>query len=84
LVIGLVYAGLRSVTHYRRRHLYIDAQSRLPNFTAYRRDLEAGLLERGVSLELLRHLGALVVATGVGVSHLVGRWGADLPADREE
>ncbi|NCX99224.1 MAG: ABC transporter permease, partial [Planctomycetia bacterium] len=32
----------------------------------------------------LAALGALVVGTGVGVSHLVGRWGADLPADREE
>jgi len=32
----------------------------------------------------LAALGALVIGTGVGVSHLVGRWGADLPADREE
>jgi len=25
-----------------------------------------------------------VVGTGIAVSYLVGRWGADLPADREE
>lgn len=41
MMIGLIYAGQRIVANYRRRHLYIDAQSRLPNFTAYRRDLEA-------------------------------------------
>ena len=32
----------------------------------------------------LAALAVLVVGTGAGVSHLVGRWGADLPADREE
>ncbi len=32
----------------------------------------------------LSALGGMVVATGGGVSYLVGRWGADLPADREE
>jgi putative ABC transport system permease protein len=29
-------------------------------------------------------LAGAVVATGVVVSYFVGRWGADLPADREE
>ncbi len=29
-------------------------------------------------------LAALVIATGAAVSHAVGRWGADLSADREE
>ncbi len=32
----------------------------------------------------LAALGATVVATGAAVSYAVGRWGADLPADREE
>jgi putative ABC transport system permease protein len=32
----------------------------------------------------LAALAALVVGTGVVVSHFVGRWGANLPADREE
>jgi putative ABC transport system permease protein len=32
----------------------------------------------------LAALAIAVVATGVGVSYAVGRWGADLPADREE
>ena len=29
-------------------------------------------------------LALIVVATGAGVSWVVGRWGASLPADREE
>lgn len=41
IVIGFVYAVQRGISNYRRRYLYIDAQSRLPNFTAFRRDLEA-------------------------------------------
>jgi putative ABC transport system permease protein len=32
----------------------------------------------------LTALAVAVIGTGVGVSYLVGRWGADLPADREE
>ena len=40
MVLGLVYASLRGTSNYRRRHLFIDSQSRLPNFTAFRRDLE--------------------------------------------
>ncbi|MEO0054804.1 MAG: hypothetical protein RLZZ50_751, partial [Verrucomicrobiota bacterium] len=32
----------------------------------------------------LAALAALVVGTGAFVSHLVGRWAATLPADREE
>ena len=32
----------------------------------------------------LAGLGVAVVATGAVVSYVVGRWGADLPADREE
>jgi putative ABC transport system permease protein len=32
----------------------------------------------------LAALSAAVVATGLAVSYAVGRWGADLPADREE
>jgi putative ABC transport system permease protein len=32
----------------------------------------------------LAALAGAVVATGVVVSYFVGRWGADLPADREE
>jgi len=41
MVIGFVYAIQRGISNYRRRYLYVDAQSRLPNFTAFRRDLEA-------------------------------------------
>ncbi|MEO1731985.1 MAG: EAL domain-containing protein [Pseudomonadota bacterium] len=40
MILGLVYASLRATSNYRRRHLFIDSQSRLPNFTAFRRDLE--------------------------------------------
>jgi putative ABC transport system permease protein len=32
----------------------------------------------------LAALAVTVVATGAAVSYAVGRWGADLPADREE
>lgn len=41
LLIALAFGTMRMVANYRRRHLYIDAQSRLPNFTAFRRHLEA-------------------------------------------
>ncbi|MEO0642261.1 MAG: GGDEF domain-containing phosphodiesterase [Pseudomonadota bacterium] len=41
LLIGIVFGTMRVVANYRRRHLYIDAQSRLPNFTAFRNHLEA-------------------------------------------
>lgn len=41
LLIALSYAMLRGSANYRRRHLFVDAQSRLPNFTAFRRHLEA-------------------------------------------
>ncbi|MEM7689383.1 MAG: EAL domain-containing protein [Pseudomonadota bacterium] len=41
LVIALAYGAMRASANYRRRHLFIDAQSRLPNFTAFRRFLEA-------------------------------------------
>ena len=40
LVIAVAYAMMRGISNYRRRHLYVDAQSRLPNFAAFRRDLE--------------------------------------------
>jgi len=41
LFMGLLYGCFRATANYRRRHLFIDTQSRLPNFTAFRRDLEA-------------------------------------------
>jgi len=41
LVIALSFGAMRAVANYRRRHLYIDSQSRLPNFTAFRRHVEA-------------------------------------------
>ncbi|MEM6494804.1 MAG: EAL domain-containing protein [Pseudomonadota bacterium] len=41
MLIAIVFGTMRMVANYRRRHLYIDAQSRLPNFTAFRRHLEA-------------------------------------------
>lgn len=41
LLIALAYAMLRASANYRRRHLFVDAQSRLPNFTAFRRYLES-------------------------------------------
>ncbi len=41
LFMAIVYGCFRGIANYRRRHLYIDTQSRLPNFTAFRRDLEA-------------------------------------------
>ena len=41
MVIAITFGALRASANYRRRHLLIDAQSRLPNFTAFRRYLEA-------------------------------------------
>ena len=41
MVIAFAYASMRASANYRRRHLYVDAQSRLPNFTAFRRHLES-------------------------------------------
>jgi putative ABC transport system permease protein len=41
-------------------------------------------LQYGFPAAGLAGLAVLVVATGAGVSHAVGRWGAALPADREE
>jgi len=41
MVMALAFGALRASANYRRRHLFIDAQSRLPNFTAFRRDLDA-------------------------------------------
>ncbi|MEO1647323.1 MAG: EAL domain-containing protein [Pseudomonadota bacterium] len=40
MVIAASYALMRAVANYRRRHLFIDGQSRLPNFTAFLRQLE--------------------------------------------
>jgi hypothetical protein len=37
-----------------------------------------------VVVEVREHGPGAVVVTGVAVSYAVGRWGADLPADREE
>lgn len=39
LTIGIVFAVLRLVANYRRRHLFLDARSKLPNFEAMKRDL---------------------------------------------
>ncbi|MEM6857602.1 MAG: EAL domain-containing protein [Pseudomonadota bacterium] len=39
--LASVYGCFRAIANYRRRHLYVDTQSRLPNFTAFRRYLEA-------------------------------------------
>ncbi|MEO6875745.1 MAG: FtsX-like permease family protein [Opitutaceae bacterium] len=41
-------------------------------------------LSFGVPWGQLAAVGASVVATGILVSYVVGRWGANLPADREE
>ena len=41
ILIAFAYGTMRMIANYRRRHLYVDAQSRLPNFTAFRRHLEA-------------------------------------------
>lgn len=41
-------------------------------------------LQYTVPSPLLASLLALVVASGTGVAYVVGRWGAALPADREE
>ncbi|MEO0689780.1 MAG: EAL domain-containing protein [Pseudomonadota bacterium] len=40
MVIAASYALMRAIANYRRRHLFIDGQSRLPNFTAFLRQLE--------------------------------------------
>ena len=42
-----IYAGQRAIVGYKRRHLYIDPRSRLPNFEALRRDLGQGALAPG-------------------------------------
>lgn len=39
LAIGVFFATLRLIVNYRRRHLYLDARSKLPNFEALKRDL---------------------------------------------
>ncbi|MEO0589243.1 MAG: GGDEF domain-containing phosphodiesterase [Pseudomonadota bacterium] len=41
MLLALAFALMRGSANYRQRYLYIDAQSRLPNFTAFRRHLEA-------------------------------------------
>jgi EAL domain-containing protein (putative c-di-GMP-specific phosphodiesterase class I) len=41
LIIAVAYAAMRASANYRRRHIFIDPQSRLPNFTAFRRHLES-------------------------------------------
>ena len=41
IVIAFAYTLMRAVANYRRRHLFIDGQSRLPNFTAFRRQLDS-------------------------------------------
>ncbi len=38
--IALIYAAFRSVANYRRRYLFRDARSKLPNFAALQRDLD--------------------------------------------
>ncbi|MEL6487116.1 MAG: hypothetical protein AAFQ13_08230, partial [Pseudomonadota bacterium] len=40
MLAAIVFAVLRSIANYRQRHLYIDAQSRLPNFAAFRKHLD--------------------------------------------
>jgi EAL domain-containing protein (putative c-di-GMP-specific phosphodiesterase class I) len=39
LTIGLAYAGLRSTVNFKRRHLFVEPRSNLPNFSALQRDL---------------------------------------------
>lgn len=41
LVIVFIYAVQRIISHWRRRHLFVDPRSGLPNFNALQRDLEA-------------------------------------------
>lgn len=41
LVIAIAFGIQRGIANYRRRHLFVDAQSRLPNFTAFRRFVDA-------------------------------------------
>ncbi len=40
MMISVIFAGLRIAYHFRRRHLFIDPRSKLPNFVALRRDFE--------------------------------------------
>lgn len=40
LFMAAFYALLRAIYNYRRRHIFIDPRSKLPNFAALRRDLE--------------------------------------------
>lgn len=38
LVLALVYASLRSTVNFKRRHLFVESRSKLPNFVALQRD----------------------------------------------
>ncbi|RXZ66368.1 EAL domain-containing protein [Pelagerythrobacter rhizovicinus] len=38
LVLALVYALLRSTVNFKRRHLFVESRSKLPNFVALQRD----------------------------------------------
>ena len=40
VALGAFYAFMRALTNYRRRHLFVDPASRLPNFNAMLRDIE--------------------------------------------
>ncbi|MFL0357130.1 EAL domain-containing protein [Erythrobacter sp. GH1-10] len=41
MFVAIFFAIARMIYNYRRRHLFIDPRSRLPNFAALRRDLES-------------------------------------------
>jgi len=41
VLMAVIYGVMRATANYRRRHLLIDSQSRLSNFTAFRRFLDA-------------------------------------------
>lgn len=38
LVLALTYASLRSTVNFKRRHLFVESRSKLPNFVALQRD----------------------------------------------
>ncbi len=38
LLLGMIYAGTRATLNFRRRHLYVEPRSKLPNFVALQRD----------------------------------------------
>ncbi|MEO0870867.1 MAG: EAL domain-containing protein [Pseudomonadota bacterium] len=40
MLAAIVFAVMRFTANYRQRHLYVDAQSRLPNFAAFRKHLD--------------------------------------------